>query len=220
MSKLYYFSPLTLAAVIALLGFSFPDASLAIGSAPGDVAAYITEVRGDAEIFVTQRSESGRSLGRRWIKASVGFALLLKDRIRTGNGEIIFEFTDHDESCADCPGPSRFELGPNSEVGLDEYEVDFENPGNSSGLLNLIRGAIRNYIKGWGGSSFSVRASGLVARLGDGEYHLEYEPETDRMHLYVRRGEAVLTGPGGSRIVKEGQSATMIRGHLQSKPLS
>ena len=202
---------------LSLLMFLLPARAAALGSAHGEIAAIIVELSGDVDIFVVQKL-TPRTLGRKWIPAEKGNPLHLMDRIRTRQGRVRIEFTDRDE--ARDIGPTIVNILDNSEVGIDDYNIDYEDPSNSGGLLNLLRGTIRNFLRGWGnGSGFSVRASGAVCSLrGTGEFEIRHDPEGQTVNVKVNSGEVVLTGPGGSRLIRAGENATMIRGALLEKP--
>lgn len=209
LSRLCYLS-----IVISML----PNSALALGTAPGDIAAYIVGLRGEVEVNVVQRSEDGRSLGRKWIPAKRGYALRLKDSIRTGRGRVRFQFTDRNEPANS--GPSIFNLGDNTEVHLADYSVKFDH-GYTEGqaLLDLIRGTIRNFIKGWGSDSgFSVRAGVAVCGVRGTDFTVFYEPHEEAVEVQVHEGKVVLTGPGGSRLIKTGQRALMVNGAFPEKP--
>ncbi len=201
-----------------LVGLLFPTPVGGLGSAPGDIAAKIIHLSGEVEIFVVQRSESGRSLGRKWIPAKAGDALHLKDHIRTRQGRARIEFTDGDE--AKGFDPTTTHILENTEARLWDFSINYENRSHSFLVIDLLRGAIRNFLQGWGeNSGFSVRAGVAVCSLrGIGEFEIHYDPSQEMVKVTAHKGQVVLTGPGGSRLMKAGEGVLMIGGAFPENP--
>ncbi|MGP0594630.1 FecR family protein [Nitrospira sp. T9] len=198
-----------------------PKFARALGNAPGDIAAYLVGLRGKVDVFVKKieidedgkRKETGV---RQWIPARKGYALHLDARVRTGRGRVALEFTDRDE--AYDLGPSVFNLGDNTEVEISDFHVNWDRF-ERDGCLDLIRGKIEGFIKGWGGQSgFCVRCGVAVIGVRGTEFTVDYDPSLEIVTVQVTEGEVVLTGPGGSRLIKTGENATMIGGAFPAKP--
>ena len=86
-------------------------------------------------------------------------------------------------------------------------------------MLELIKGFIKVVLEGYGGQEgFSLKAGISVIGLRGTELTVTYDPEHDRVEVEVHEGEVVLTGPGGSKLIKAGQRAIMINGNFQTEP--
>jgi hypothetical protein len=205
-------------AAFLLLALSAPV--VAIGSEEGDVAAFVIGLRGEVEVFVAPPAKPGQSPGREWVRAEVGHVLRLQDRVRTRRGRVRIEFTDNWKGDLDSH-PSIFILGDDTELAIEEFDIDYELGGNSRVVLDQIRGWLQSFIRGHGGQSgFSIRAGVAVIGVRGTELTTTYQPEGEVVHVEVVEGEVVLTGPGGSRLIRAGESATMVDGALPAGPPS
>jgi len=192
---------------------------LALGTAPGDVAAHLVglSVGGRVEVFQEVASSSGRSLGRKWLPAEKGQALKIQDQVKTYPGaRARLQFTDQTEGPPPS-GPSIFNIGGDTVIAISEFKYRFDEPIPARGIIDLIRGKIRHFIRGLGqNSDFSVRAGVSVCRLRDAEAEVEYDPDSGRLLVQAHKGKVVVTSPYVSRIVKQGKSAMFIDGKDKS----
>ena len=208
------------AAVSAVLlwGPISPPSAMALGTAPGDIVAHVVGIIGEVELYQEHLSEEGKSLGRKWVKATKGRAIFLKDYVRTGKGRVRIQFTDRDDQANS--GPSVFNVGEDSEIALESFDVKFELK-RRTGVIELIKGAIRGFIKGWSlESGLSVRAGVAVCGIRGTELTLEYDPAVERFTTTVHEGSVVVAGPGGSWIVDAGKSLELVAGRLPGAPPS
>jgi hypothetical protein len=112
-------------------------------------------------------------------------------------------------------------VGSNTVIEISQFKAIFDKPRPARGIINLIRGKLRNFIRGWGqNADFSVRAGVSVCRLRDGEAQVEYNPESGLLFVQAYKGRVVVTSPYGSRIVpdRNSNSAAFIHGKFQGGP--
>jgi len=141
----------------------------AVGTAPEDIVGKIVGVIGTVEVL--PKGEGGI-----WDALAKGDPVRLKDVVRTGNdGRARIEFADRDE--AENAGPSVVNLGPGTEVSMDSFEVRFDTPRESQGLLSLIRGTVRAFARGWGSNSlFDVKAGVALCGIRGSEQIIRHDP--------------------------------------------
>jgi hypothetical protein len=87
-----------LSLLLIVLVFAWTGRSLvyALGTAPGETAAYIVNINppGNAEVFRDKYSEEGRLKGRGWQIAGNGLHLMIHDKLLTHNGTAYIQFAD------------------------------------------------------------------------------------------------------------------------------
>lgn len=95
--------------------------------------------------------------GQDWRVAEVGEELFLADEIRTGQrGRARVEFLDRYQDRNS--GPSVINVASDSLIKIEDFYRDPQDTRKNRGFIDLVRGAIRVFSKGWGGDSmFTVR---------------------------------------------------------------
>ena len=208
-------------ALLGLLGVLQPQTAAALGNAPGNICARIVGFVGDVEVNTVRFSETGRSLERAWTNAKdiPNQELLLHDRIRTRKGRIRIEFADEMTVDGRTSGPSVFNIGEYSEIALTEFNVDIVRPKERNSVIDLIRGAIRNFM---GHGSYTVRAASVACAIRGGaatNFTMTHDPEEGYVNVSVAEGQVNLSSPEDARVVKAGQSAAMVHGKFLEQPL-
>ena len=174
---------------------------------------------GKVEVFQEIQSPSGQSLDRKWRPGEEGQALRLQDQVKTDiNGRARIKFADSHEGPPPS-GPSVFNVGSNTIIAISQFGINFDKPIPAArGIIDLIRGTIRNFIRGTTGqnSDFSVRAGVSVCSLRDAEAQVEYDPKSGRLLVHVHKGKVSINSSYGARLVKQGESAMFIDGKFSS----
>ena len=207
--------------VFALVGVALSTSTAAaLGNAPGNICARIAGLIGDVEVHTQRVSETGRSLGRAWTNAKDVQELLLHDRIRTRKGRIRIEFADEFTIRGKTSGPSVFNIGEYSEIALTEFNVDIVRLKERNSVIDLIRGTIRNFFKGFGAEAgYTVRAGVALCGTRGTEFTMTHDPEAGYVNVSVAEGQVNLSSPEDARVVKAGQSAAMVHGKFLDQPL-
>ncbi len=150
-----------IALLVFLTGIA-ADPAGAIGTAPGEIAAYVQGLLGPVQVL-------RRGQTQKWDPLAVGMAVEVGDTVRTGGtGRVRLEFTDRDEAAN--AGPSVMNLAPDSELVVERFSVKLDDPTKSEGVFDLIKGKIRSFMKGWGSSSsVNVRAGVAVCGIRGSE---------------------------------------------------
>jgi len=197
---------------------------LALGTAPSDAVATINDLLGEVEVFYPSLPESEKDPEwdwvnkERWVKAKNFQTVSVQQSIRTYKGRARLVFHDFRDKPPPPSGPSIFNIGENTEIAISKFETDIERF-ERKGVIDLIRGTISAFIRGWGqNSDFSVRAGVAVCGIRGTKVTLHYEPEKGRLLVEVQEGKVVITSPYGSRIVKQGQSTMFIHGKFSGGP--
>lgn len=184
----------------ALLGIGTANA---IGTAPGEIAAYARGVYG---VACVQRRAT-----RDWARLALGGFVNVGDTVRTGaDGRIRLEFTDRDEVAN--AGPSVMNLAPGTELVIERFSINLRDSEREQrrreGVLSLIRGEIRAFMKGWGSSSsVNVRAGVTLCGIRGTDFALRHEPDSGQVELKVAEGKVELSTPAGKALVGAGQMA-------------
>jgi hypothetical protein len=124
----------------------------------------------------------------RWRKAREGTELTIKDSIRTGPDALAqVEFYDADaESGAQA---TTIDLVPESEIAIEHFEISKKLPRTRQGFIDVARGYLRTFTKGWAsGSIFSVKAGTTVCGIRGSIADIGFDPQT---------GEATFTSLDG-----------------------
>jgi hypothetical protein len=202
---------------------------LAWGTAPGNIVAYVVGLQGEVEILypVVPKSERDPEWGNKWgwVKVETNMigrvSLTLRQSIRTHKGaRVRIRFTDTVLKPPPPSGPSVFNLGENTEVAMTQFK-GAPDQYKRKGVIDLIRGTIKAFIRGWGqNSDFSVRAGVAVCGIRGTDLTLHYDPGSGLLHVEVQEGKVVITSPYGSRIVpdRNSNSAAFIHGKFQGGP--
>jgi hypothetical protein len=74
---------LSMVLMLAVPSQAGPPLQLALGTEPGDVAAYVVGWMGRVEAFQEVVDSQGRPLGRKWVPVEVGLALKIQDQLKT-----------------------------------------------------------------------------------------------------------------------------------------
>jgi hypothetical protein len=152
---------------------------------------------GDAEIIGCN--------GRRQLEQ--GEAVTINDRIVTGaEGRVRIEFDDRDDEAK--TGPSVMNIGPNSEVLIESFKTD-----DKRNIYELVRGAIRWFMKGSGGrtDSYSVRAGVAVCGMRGTDVIIMFSPNLSANLTFalVREGTMTMTGPNNQVDLKPGKLGSL-----------
>lgn len=188
-------------AITDLFGISLAHA---IGTAPGEIAAY---ARGAIGVVCVKRRAAAS-----WNQLTLRDSVDVGDTVRTGwNGRVRLELTDRDEIAN--AGPSTLNLGPDTEVVIERFTIslqaDERERHRREGLISLIQGEIRAFMKGWGSSSsVNVRAGTTICGIRGTEFVVTHAPESARVDLMVFDGSVELSTPQGSTLVGAGQMAS------------
>ncbi len=190
-----------LSPIMQLLGIA---PAHAIGTAPGEIAAY---VRGETGLVCMKRRG-----GNSWNRIRLGQPIEVGDTVRTGkDGRLRFEFADRDEETN--AGPSVMNLAPETELVMEgffvtEREMDRDKR-RREGLISLIKGEIRAFMKGWSAnSSVNVRAGVTICGTRGTEFVLSHAPATGQVDLKVADGKVEFSTPQGKTLVGAGQMAS------------
>jgi hypothetical protein len=128
-----------------------------------------------------------RSNGADFAPAPNGTVLCQGDRLQSaGDGRARVEWADRAENA----GPTVLNLGLDSEIVIVRFEVK-PSEGERTGVIELIRGAVRAFTKGWGQGSFSVRTGTSVCGIRGSHVAIGYFPTSPP----AARGPAGLSGP-------------------------
>ena len=150
-----------------------------------------------------------------WIKAEQGYQIRKGDEIRTGpKGRARIEFADRYQELN--AGPSVLNVGSDSQVAIDRFLVnrDLDNA-KRDGLVDIFKGWIRAWSKGWGGqSTFSVRTGTSLCGIRGTDVVLNYEPSTDVATYMVDHGLMVCPVNQGAESVEltESEKVTFVAG--------
>ncbi len=174
-----------------------------IGTAPGDIAAFLVDMEGDVEAYQDQFSPSGRLLGKAWVALDIDDPLYIHDTLRAPpRGRAVIRFADRIEAID--AGPTIIHVGPDTMVKIASFEIDYDaarDQHRAKGLFDVIRGSIRSFIKGWGQrSTYSVRAGVAVCGLRGADATFDYRPEQEKLTVTVHEGAVVVAGPAGSKM--------------------
>lgn len=179
-------------------------AAHAIGTAPGEIAAYL---RGALGLVCVKPRRSGS-----WTRLHLGQPVEVGDTVRTGRtGRARLEFTDRDEAAN--AGPSVMNLAPDSEMVIESFAITLEEGERErrrrEGLISLIRGEIRAFMKGWGSSSsVNVRAGVAICGSRGTDFAVSHDPAQGRVTLRVAEGKVEFSTPRGRALVAAGQTAS------------
>jgi hypothetical protein len=88
------------------------------------------------------------------------------------------------------------------EMGLREESV-----------VDLIKGSIRAFTKGFGGqAAFDVRVGTSVCGIRGTDIKIDYLPELDEATFELYQGVVEITTPGGKVILEPGETLTVREG--------
>jgi hypothetical protein len=105
--------------------------------------------------------------------AAAGTLLCQGDQLETfGTGRARVQYADRAENA----GPTVVNLGFNTQIKIVKFEVPSLNPSERNILIDLIRGAVRAFTKGWGQGSFNVRSGTSICGGRGTHFSVSYTP--------------------------------------------
>jgi TPR repeat protein len=144
-----------------------------------------------------------------------GYQVMLGDSIITGSdGRARVQMRDRDEE--HNAGPSVINVATNSAMQFTQFSTNFSLD-RERGLIDLFRGTLRTFFKGWGGdSTVSIRTGVTVCGIRGSDVVVSYEPGAERVFTYVIDGHAELvnTSTGERRDLAAGQQVAVERGAI------
>lgn len=158
-------------------------AALALGLSASDaMASAIAQIKAaEGQVEVLRNG--------RWRRAREGTELTIKDSIRTGVDALAqIEFYDADgESGAVA---TSVDLVPESEISIEHFEISKSLPRKRQGFIDMARGYLRAFTKGWStGSIFSVKAGTTVCGIRGSEVDIGFNPTTGVAHFTSLSGD-------------------------------
>ncbi|MCP5276768.1 MAG: FecR domain-containing protein [Thiobacillus sp.] len=170
----------------------------------GGYAAILVSVFKDVQV---KKGGSGE-----WLSARQGDLLNATDLARTGDSSRArIEFMDRFQSINS--GPTVINVGINSTINLAEFKIDLRNQQRHKGLVDLLKGAIRVFSKGWGGrAAFSVRTGTSLCGIRGTDIEIHYDPDEDRTYYKLYEGVVEISTPYERFTLRAGSSVTVTRG--------
>ncbi|MCB0257333.1 MAG: FecR domain-containing protein [Anaerolineae bacterium] len=170
----------------------------------GGYAAILVSVLKDVQV---KKGGSGE-----WLRARQGDLLNATDLVRTGDSSRArIEFMDRFQSINS--GPSVITVGPDATINLAEFKIDLRNQQRHKGLVDMLKGAIRVFSKGWGGrADFSVRTGTSLCGIRGTDIEIHYDPDEDRTYYKLYEGVVEISTPHESFTLRAGSSVSVTRG--------
>jgi TPR repeat protein len=152
-----------------------------------------------------------------------GTKIRIGDCIKTGpNGRVRVQMADRDEKHK-C-GPSVINVATNGEMCFAKFLASFDDPPKQNSAIELLKGTIRMFFKGWGRhSSVSVKTGVTVCGIRGSEVIISYDPEKERVLAYVLHGlmDVTNTRTGATKSLKKNQKLVVSKGVIgKVEPLS
>ncbi len=145
-----------------------------------------------------------------------GMPVRIGDCIRTGSdGRARLILNDRDE--ARHAGPSTIGIGANSEMCVGRFETRFAGSGARKAVMDVLKGAVRTILRGWGpDSSFTVRAGVALCGIRGSEVLVTHDPAAGTATAYVFEGHAEMRNvrTGEVRALAAGQKVALADGRL------
>jgi hypothetical protein len=150
--------------------------------------------------------------GGEWLRASQGDLLSATDLLRTGDAaRARIEFMDRFQELNS--GPSVLSVSPNTLINLADFKIDLRQEKREKGLIELLRGAVRLFSKGWGGrAAFSVRTGTSLCGIRGTDIEIHYDPDQDRTFYKLYEGVVEISTPYERFTLRAGSSVTVTRG--------
>ena len=147
-----------------------------------------------------------------WQVAQQGIVLTRHTQLKTGdNARARLEFLDRFQKLNS--GPSVVNVGSNSLIDLSDFKIDREKHLREKSMLELLRGAIRVFSKGWGGrAAFSVRTGTSLCGIRGTDIEIHYDPNEDRTYYKLYKGVVEISTPYEKFTLEAGSSVTVTRG--------
>ena len=148
-----------------------------------------------------------------WKPVKVGYILHMNDHLRTGpRGRVRWEYLDHYETIN--AGPTVITISKNSVVVMEKFDVIYRGPKTiTSGVIDLLRGGLRAFTKGWGGrAAFSVRTGTSLCGIRGTDIEIKYSPAEGRTHYRLYSGVVDITTPSDKLTLKHGYEVTVVNG--------
>lgn len=159
-------SRIVTAAVVALFAWGVTPPARAVGTEPGEIVGTVVSVFKTVDVFRKNKKIPG---------IQAGFKLERNDELRTGlRGRARIEFADRYQD--KDSGPSVINVASRSHIKVEDFRINLEDSTKNKGVIELIKGAIRAFAKGWGGqeAAFSVRTGTSLCGIRGSEEVVRY----------------------------------------------
>jgi len=147
-----------------------------------------------------------------WRPASQGMVLLTTASLKTGKrGRARIEFVDRFNDINS--GPSVMNVSSSTQIRLSKFIINRENH-HRNGLLEVLRGTIRWFSKGWGGQSaaFSVRTGTSLCGIRGTDVEIRFDDKADHSFYRLHSGSVQITTPNEVLQLEPGQEVSVSRG--------
>lgn len=172
---------------------------------PDDAIASVSRFSGKVEML-----PGGR--GNRWQPVKRGTILRLSDHLRTApdaRARLVFR----DRYQLGNAGPSVVNIGSNTEIVMEQFAVSLNDPPKRTGVIGLVRGALRAFTKNWGfKSALQIRTGTSLCGIRGTEVAISYDPDSNVAEYALDHGDAYIEVNGQQTSIKPRTSHVIKQG--------